>query len=177
MKSHSIQTLSRGFALITSLLFLIIIGLIGVMMMKNYGLQGKMTGNFREKGRSFESAQSALQYAEWWLKQGNATTGTSCSSVVSSAVVCSNALSNPTSLPWSAGVNYTPSGMNIASSGVSSFAQSPQFYIQYIGTNTTTSQAVYLITAVGYGGNSQAVTVLQSSYGIGGAQGGNNLGK
>lgn len=177
MKIYRKFKTDSGFALVVSLLFLVILGLIAIMMMKNYGLQGKMAGGFREKGRSFESAQAALQYAEWWLKQGNATTGTNCSTIVSTAVVCSNALSNPTSLPWSAGVNYTPAGMTIASGGISTFAQSPQFYIQYVGTNTTTSQAIYLITAVGYGGNSQAVTVLQSSYGIGGSQGGNNLGQ
>ncbi|WP_159875232.1 MULTISPECIES: PilX N-terminal domain-containing pilus assembly protein [Aquitalea] len=155
---------SKGFALITALLFLMIIAIWCVVMMRNMGLQGKMAGGFREKGRSFEAAQSALIYAEWWLAQGNGSSGSSCSSVVTSPVVCSNALSSPASLPWTVGVSYTPPGMSIASSGLSMFASSPMFYIQYVGVSSTTGYSIYRISAVGYGGNSQAVTVLQSTY-------------
>ena len=158
------KTAQPGFALITALLFLMIIAVLCVMMMRNMGLQGKMAGGFREKGRSFEAAQSALIYAEWWLAQGNGSTGSNCSSVVNSAVVCSNALSSPTSLPWTAGVNYTPSGMSIASGGVAMFSANPMFYIQYVGVSATTGNSIYRISAVGYGGNAQAVTVLQSTY-------------
>lgn len=154
----------QGFALITALLFLMIIAILCVVMMRNMGLQGKMAGGFREKGRSFEAAQAALVYAEWWLAQGNGSSGSSCSAVVSSPVVCSNALSSPSSLPWTAGVRYTPSGMSIASGGLSMFASSPMFYIQYVGVNSTTGYSIYRISAVGYGGNTQAVTVLQSTY-------------
>jgi len=163
---HDMPTRQRrnGFALITALLFLMIIAILCVVMMRNMGLQGKMAGGFREKGRSFEAAQSALIYAEWWLAQGNGSSGSSCSAVVSSPVVCSNALSSPSSLPWTAGVSYTPSGMSIASSGLSMFASSPMFYIQYVGVSSTTGYSIYRISAVGYGGNAQAVTVLQSTY-------------
>lgn len=153
----------KGIALITGLLFLIIVTLLGVALMRNYGLQGRMAGNFREKGRSFESAQAALQYAEWWLSQGNVPTALSCSSLVSSATVCSNAISNPTTLPWTVGVNYTPSGMS-TSGGSSGFSTNPQFYIQYLGVNAVNGGNVYRITSVGYGGNAQAATVLQSTY-------------
>ncbi len=158
------QQHSRGFALIISLLFLMIIAILCVMLMRSMGLQGKMAGGFREKGRSFEAAQAALVYAEWWLAQGNGSTGSSCSSVVTSAVVCSNALSSPTTVPWTVGVSYTPSGMSIASGGVSMYAAKPMFYIQYVGVSSTTGYSIYRISAVGYGGNSQAVTVLQSTY-------------
>lgn len=181
MKSdrRSRHGLMAGFALITGLLFLLIITILSVMMLRSYGLQGRMAGSFREKGRSFEAAQAALQYAEWWLTQGsNATTGANCATVVSSPVVCSNALSSPTSLPWSAGVSYTPAGMSIASNGIAMYAQNPMFYIQYIGVNSTTSTSIYQITAVGYGGNAQTITVLQSTYAIGSSGSGvTSLGK
>jgi type IV pilus assembly protein PilX len=163
------QQRSLGFALIISLLFLMIIAILCVMLMRSMGLQGKMAGGFREKGRSFEAAQAALVYAEWWLAQGNGSTGSSCSAVVTSAVVCSNALSNPTSTSWqnsagnAVGVVYTPSGMNIASRGITMFADKPMFYIQFVSLNSS-GNSIYRITARGYGGNAQAVTVLQSTY-------------
>lgn len=155
---------SRGFVLVTSLLFLMLVTIISLAMLRSHGLQGRMAGNFREKSRAFESAQAALQYAEWWLSQGNVGTAVSCTGVVSATVVCSNALANPTSVPWSAGVNYTPGNMTVATSGSGSYALNPQFYIQYLGVNVINAGLVYQINAVGYGGNQQSVVVLQSTF-------------
>ncbi|MDF0604807.1 pilus assembly protein [Neisseriaceae bacterium TC5R-5] len=173
--SHKPSALARGFALVASLLFLVLITIIGISMFRSYGLQGRMSGNFREKSRAFESAQAALRYAEWWLSQGNVTTAVNCSSIVSTPVVCSNAHSSPTTLPWTVGVNYTPSGMTIASSGINTYTRNPMFYIQYLGVNAINSGLVYQINAVGYGGNQAAVVVLQSTFIVSSTF--NNLGK
>lgn len=160
----------RGFILVASLLFLLIMTIIGLAMYRSFGLHGRMAGNFREKGRAFEAAQAAMQYAEWWLSQsGHATAGTSCTTLVSQPTVCSNALSNPATLPWTVGVNFSPSNLSVASGGLTSFASNPQYYIQYLGTRSDNSGYVYQITAVGYGGNQLAAVVLQSTYLVSGS--------
>ena len=68
-------TKQGGFALMTSLLILIIMTLLALSMFRSVGLQEKIAGNTREKQRSLQAAESALQYGEWWLSQGNGSTG------------------------------------------------------------------------------------------------------
>lgn len=156
-----------GFILIASLLILAILTILSVSMSSSFNLQELIAGNLREKTRAYESAQSALHYAEYWLNQGNNSTGTPCTGLTSTPVVCSNALANPQTTPWTVGVNYTPPNMNVSSgggltAGIENYAANPRFYIQYLGTNV--SGIYYRINAVGYGGNSSAIAVIQSTY-------------
>ena len=123
----------------------------------------------------------ALNYAEWWLNQGHGTdTGANCSTIVTTIpvapVVCSNALANPTTLPWSAGIQYSPANMTISTSGgVGSYYAVPMFYIQYLpptiaGTPNTypvtspLTTAMYQITAYGQGGDAGSIAVIQSIF-------------
>jgi len=108
------QQREYGFILITSMLMLVMLTILGVSMGKSFGLQELIAGNQREKIRAFGAAESTLNYAEWWLNQpNNAGTGTNCTGVTTTPIVCSNALANPTVLDsithrWLVGVNYTP---------------------------------------------------------------------
>ncbi|UTH74332.1 PilX N-terminal domain-containing pilus assembly protein [Chromobacterium sp. IIBBL 290-4] len=171
----------HGFTLIAALMILIVITIIGLAMMRSVGLQGRMAGNTREKGRAFESAQSALQYAEWWLTQsGNANAqAVNCSNASTSVAICSNALATPATTPWAAGYSYAPPYMSLPASGTSggsqTFYQDPQLYIQYLGLNAAGNGALYQLTALGYGGNAYSVVVLQSTFTL--YSGVSNLGK
>lgn len=175
--------IENGFVLIASLLMLLLMTILTLSMGKTFELQELMSGNQREKTRAFESAQTALNYAESWLNLPvNLTnTGITCTTANASAsttttpVVCSNPLSNPATLPWTIGVNYTPANMAVSSTGgASTYYQQPMFYIQYLGLGSGPSclspappcAPIYQITALGYGGDSRAVAVLQSTYGF-----------
>ena len=154
-----------GFILISSLLMLLMLSILTISMSKSFGLQELIAGNQREKIRALESANSALNYAEWWLNQGNASTGTNCTTTTTTPVVCSNALATPTTLPWVAGVSYTPPNMSISTTGgVGSYYAIPMFYIQYLGNSPNTGKYMYQITARGYGGDSGSVAVIQSIF-------------
>jgi type IV pilus assembly protein PilX len=154
-----------GFILIASLLMLLMLTILTISMSKSFALQELIAGNHREKIRAFESAESALNYAEWWLNQGNATTGTNCTSITATPVVCSNALATPTTLPWGAGVSYTPPNMTISTTGgVSSYYAIPKFYIYYLGISPNTGLYMYQMTACGYGGDIGSVAVIQSIF-------------
>lgn len=156
----------RGFILVASMLMLLLLTILALSMANSFGLQELIAGNQREKTRAFEAAESALNYAEWWLNQpGNAGTGTNCNAVATAAVVCSNPLNTPTALPWAAGVRYTPPPMSISTTGgVGSYYAAPMFYIQYLGISPNTGNWMYLVTALGYGGNANAVAVVQSTF-------------
>ncbi|MDE2130534.1 MAG: pilus assembly protein PilX [Betaproteobacteria bacterium] len=158
-----------GFVLIASLLILVVLTIIAVAMFRSFGLQELMARNLREKTRALEAANSALSYAEWWLNQNNAGTGSNCSGAPSptgAARVCTNQLNNPSLLSnWTVGSTYTlPSATVSSSGGVGTYYASPKFYIQYLGLDATKNSTIYLITAMGYGGNENAVAVVQSTY-------------
>jgi type IV pilus assembly protein PilX len=161
------QRRKRGFILISSLLMLLMLSILTISMSKSFGLQELIAGNQREKIRALESANSALNYAEWWLNQGNATTGAgnTCNSITTTPIVCPTSLANTTTLPWTAGVSYTPPNMSISTSGgVGSYYAIPMFYIQYLGNSPNTGKYMYQITARGYGGDSGSVAVIQSIF-------------
>lgn len=146
--------------------------MLGLAMFSGFITNQMIAGNHREKSRAFDAAQTAMNYGEYWLSQpGNVVTGagtpisgTTCSSMTTTPQVCSNALSNPTVLPWTAGVNYTPSGMS-TSGGQDTYATNPTYYIQYLGQQAT-AVSLYQVTTAGQGGNVNSVAVLQSVYQI-----------
>ncbi|MGD0959832.1 MAG: PilX N-terminal domain-containing pilus assembly protein, partial [Methylomonas sp.] len=159
-----------------------LITVLGVSMANSFSIQEFIAGNQREKNKAIEAAQAALNYAEWWLDQGNSSTGVtsgSCTQASAVQAVCSGALANPTvtaavtcgsatSYAWTTGVMFNASlgnTMSIGNGASGDYCVFPMFYIQYIGTSSANAgHYMYQITAVGYGGNANAVAVLQSIY-------------
>ncbi len=181
----------KGFVMLASLMMLILLSILGLSMSKSFGLQEFVAGNQREKVRAFEAAQSALNYAEWWLNQGNGSAGSVCSTTAPfAASVCTNAFGsttttpptaasskptytqaitcgNATSYPWTTGVVFNDAlgnNLTLGSSGVGTICVYPMFYIQYLGLSANNGYGMYQITSVGYGGNANAVAVLQSVF-------------
>ena len=168
----SMRRKQTGFVLVISLLMLVVLTILAVSMFRGFGLQEIMAGNLREKTRAIDAAQAAINYAEWWLPQGsNATTGVACAGLTATQV-CSNPLANPTTVnngnpsnTWGPnGTDYTPTGMTVNASGVGTFLAPPRYYIHYVGLASGGTGKLYRISAVGWGGNSSAVAVLQSTF-------------
>lgn len=158
----------KGFVLVASLIFLVLMTLLGVAMFKGYTLDQLMGGNLREKNRSFDAAQAALHSAEYWLAQpGNAATAVTptCTGIVTTTRICGNALTNVTTIPWTVGTSYAPGSMISVSSsgGQGTYAASPSFYIQSLGLDGS-GASLFLITAAAQGGNANAASVVQSVY-------------
>jgi type IV pilus assembly protein PilX len=73
---HRTTRHERGIALISALLLLMVLTIIALSMFRSFATQEHVAGNMREKERSLLAAESAQQYAEWWLNQGsNAAVG------------------------------------------------------------------------------------------------------
>jgi type IV pilus assembly protein PilX len=167
-----------GMVLVTSLLLLIVVTLLAVGLFRSYGLDEKIAGNVREKQRALNAAETAEQYAEYWLLNGNSTIGVTCTGTVAASVgqVCSNPLTSVTSVVnglWqsggaSVGVTYTPtvqSAMNVTTGGgQGAYYYQPAFYITYLGPSTNGLGKIYQIDAVGYGGSADTVAVVESTY-------------
>jgi type IV pilus assembly protein PilX len=187
--NNAVPRTARGMALITSLLLLLIITLLALSMFRSFGIQGRIAGNTREKERALHAAEAAQQYAEFWLSVGNGSTmnDTVCDSSANNLLnanlgqgqVCSNALTTFTSVtavPWTnagqqVGVQYNPGlALNIQAAGAvsGSYGQIPAFYIADLGPSATDAGSeVYQIDAVGYGGNTNTVAVVESTFEVG----------
>ena len=165
----------KGMALVSALLLLLVTTMLGVAMFRSFGFLESVAGNTREKQRALHAAESAQTYAEWWLGAANglnATTGSTCNALVSTSTswtVCSNAMANPATVPWTAGMLYTPNGMTTGSAGtIGNYASQPAFYVTFLSTtpiagiNGTTT--TYQVDALGYGGTTNSAAVAESGY-------------
>jgi len=172
--------------LISSLLLLLVVTIMALAIFRSSGVEEKIAGNQREKERALHAAESAQQYAEWWLSSGlGATTPIVCNTLVAATTpiagqVCANTLptivtnGNVANLPWqvsgaNVGVTYAPPNMNLnPGGGVNTYSQTPVFYISYLGltADSTTSnyKLLYQVDAAAYGGSANAVAVVESTY-------------
>jgi type IV pilus assembly protein PilX len=171
----SVAHRQQGFVLIIGLLFLVVLTLLSLSMFRSFNLQESIAGNTREKQRTFEAAQSALAYGEWWLSQGGSTVsecaGINNASDITKMRVCNQPLIDPRTLPWVIRTDYQPPSMSvklsggIATGGDINYKAMPGFHISYMGVNAANPQSlVYQVSGFGYGGSTTAATVVQSTY-------------
>ena len=144
----------RGMVLLVSLVFLLLLTLIGLSSMQSANLQEKMAGSVSLRNQSFQAAEAALRIGESAVQLDSYSlavcSGNQCAPPAESTVVSA------------AGLNST--------SGVTWIAAGNGFYgVQNIGTTLTavnvpsnTSATLYRVTAVGIAGSSRSV--LESVY-------------
>jgi type IV pilus assembly protein PilX len=166
----------HGMVLVSSLLLLLVVTILAVSMFRSFGVDEKIAGNTRDKQLAVQAAQSAEQFAENWLASNMslsaaAATGAAnplpivnCTSTVPATVgqICSNALASPGTLPWAAGVTYSPPTFNVPNAPT--LSSTPKFYIYALSTLTSPYQ--YLIDAVGYGTSPNTVAIVEVVYSL-----------
>jgi type IV pilus assembly protein PilX len=154
MTSHS----QRGMALLVSLVFLLLLTLIGLSSMQNATLQEKMAGSVTLRNQSFQSAEAALRIGESAVQVDTYT-----------LPVCSG---TSQCAPPAESSSIAAAGFN-STSGVTWIAAGNGFYgVQNIGTTLTavnvpsnTSATLYRVTAVGFPGTSRnSRSVVESIY-------------
>jgi len=169
--TQSSMARQSGMVLVTSLLLLIVVTLLAVGMFRSFGIDEKIAGNVREKQRALNAAETAEQYAEYWLATVGGTPITCAAPFVSvnPGQVCNNLLANPAQIPWPAGVNYIPtvtSAMNVTgvNGGQGAYYKNPAFYIAFLGLSPSGLGTIYQIDAVGYGGSVDTAAVVEATY-------------
>lgn len=156
MSSMNLKQRQRGMALLVSLVFLLLLTLIGLSSMQSATLQEKMTSSVMLRNQSFQIAEAALRVGESAVQ-----VETYSLPVCTTTIQCAPP-------PESATVNAA--GRN-SSSGVLWVAAAGGFYgVQNIGTTLAavnvpvgTSATLYRITAVAVVGNNQR-SVVESIY-------------
>ena len=162
MSTHrrSLPSSQKGMVLVVSLIFLLLLTLLGVSAMQNATMQEKMASSVMVRNQSFQFAEAALRLGETAVQQKN--------------LVPAKCNSNATCAPPPESVNYPNPGSNSAS-GVTwvRAGESAVYALQNIGTTTTpinrpptcsanSTVTLYRVTASAQQGNS--ITVLESIY-------------
>jgi type IV pilus assembly protein PilX len=173
--------LERGYIMVISMLILLLITILSISMAKSFFVEEEMGGNMREKNRSFVAAQSALAYGEWYVRQGIESLGGNAfcpTGVLTASTVICPTQQTPNTPPYSTAnmplTTYLPLPLPATSTtvpflntsstgGKDTFYAAPGVYIQYVG-ETNGSFFVYQITAFGFGGTPDAVSIVQSVF-------------
>lgn len=150
------QNNQQGMALLISLVFLLLLTLIGISSMQNATLQEKMAGSVTLRNQSFQLAEATLRMGESAVQLATYTLA-----VCGSTAQCAPPVESST---------VTGAGLN-STSGVTWIAAGGGFYgVQNIGTTLTavnvpsnTSATLYRVTAVGIVGNNVR-SVVESIY-------------
>lgn len=172
-----------GFVMVTGLLFLVVMTLLGLALFRGTGLMDRITTNTRDKQRAFEAAQGALEYGVWWLT-ANGGAATPCSGNNTTIHVCSEAL--PTAMTdvqtstqlFGSAYRYTPPNMSLAASGAAAggmaadnidikYYAAPGVYIEPLGTiggKGNTLSSYYQVTAFGYAGDVNTMSIVRGTY-------------
>lgn len=165
----------KGFILIVSLIFLVIMSMLGISMFSGVTMDETMSGNQREKNRSLDAVQMTLNTVETWLSNplntvlgGTLNPGVACTASTVQPAICASALATPATpatWPLSATLPATP-GLTVSTSGgLNTYYSQPQYYIQFLGFYPgTTNTAMYQVTATAQGGNDSATSVVQAVY-------------
>jgi type IV pilus assembly protein PilX len=178
----------RGVVLVSSLLLLIVVTIIALSLFRSFGVQEKIAGNMREKQRALQAAESAQVFAEIWLSNNATAASVNCSGMLNGNIgegqICANTLPalniDVTSPPYKlagvpTGVTFLPTGAtNMQISSTTSVANlanptyfgTPTFYISDMGVSADGTGEIYQIDAYGYGGSSNTVAVVESTYDV-----------
>ncbi len=171
----------KGFILIVSLVFLVIMTLLALAMFSGFTQDETISSNQREKSRANDAAQSALNNAESWMNSSSSvaailtanTSGVACTGTYTLATmqVCNQPLSAasavlPLQWPSTATVSAVPQSLVFAAGGIAnSYAEQPQVYVAYLqNNNTNPPSALIQVTASAQGGNSTATSIVQAVY-------------
>jgi type IV pilus assembly protein PilX len=163
VRFDSIQTFpssQRGMVLLVSLVFLLLLTLLGISSMQNATLQEKMAGSVVVRNQSFQLAEAVLRLGESAIKAAGFSQA-ACSTPAACA-------------PPAESTTVTAAGGG--ASGVTWVAAGGGFYgIQNLGTTTdpikrptncssSGSVTLYRVTAVALQGQGASRTVLESIY-------------
>lgn len=179
MELKKCRQTEKGMALITVLVFLVVLTLVGITAMRSSGMQERMAGNLMDQDVSFQNTEAAVREGENWVN------GLTYLPIVATANCgvppCQDAIWQQNSVWLNNGdflnplfwANSPNTRLAAAIPGVSGQAQ---YVVERLGTIPNSSNSlvldyfadgiqVFRVTARGPGLTANSSTVIQSTYG------------
>lgn len=146
----------RGVVLIFSIIFLLVLGMLGASAALNNTMQERMAGNTRNRDLAFQAAEAALKDASATLNTWRllAFDGSQAGLSIYNAMQANDANHWRDANNWS---SYRSPSQNL-----NQVAEQPRYLVERMPTVGTTEY--YRVTARGVGGEANAVVVLQAVY-------------
>lgn len=145
----------RGMTLMVSLVFLIILTMLGVNAVTNNSLQERMAGNTRNRDLAFQAAEAALRYAESTLPSWRRSMFDG--SVEGLFIYDGTELND--AVYWRDLAHWT-SARQLPAGSLNQVAEPPRYLVHKMPSSGEVEY--YRITARGVGGDISAVVILQS---------------
>jgi type IV pilus assembly protein PilX len=168
MKTHHVRRRERGASLLISLIFLVIMAMLGVTVANVTTMQERMAGHTRDRDLALQAAEAALRDAESKLQ--DPTFRTSITAIVeydptlgNDAAFWDDCFEKQTTPCLSAAQHEPERALPGANSEGALFAQ-PKYVIERKPMDGTTE--VFRVTARSVGGSESAVVILQAEFGI-----------
>lgn len=162
----------HGVALIVGLLMLVVLAIIGISAMSITALDETMAGNMRDRELAFQSAESALRYAEQRLEVLPFACGHADVAPPTAGSIDLIAEDGGTITVWDHNASNVPDPWDDASwsnataypDTLAGVAAPPRYVIEQMSYDTTDNSAVYRITSSGVGSSPVAQRVVQSYF-------------
>lgn len=161
----------QGVALITGLIFMVILTLLAVAAMRTTTLEERMAGNARNRDLAFQAAESAIRVAERFLNTDNAGAGLPAFNG-SVPGYYQNLVTSSSNEFW-ASYNWE-AGSVLTADGLTTVAKQPRYVIEKLnlpvsgGTTeydpSNPESSIYRVTARGIGGDTDTAVILQSNF-------------
>lgn len=183
-----VRSTQQGVTLVISMVLLLVVTVLGITIMNVSTVQEKMAAGTRDKDMAFQAAEMALRKAELRIEAdifGSEDFTDSCNAGLCSALTGSSSV-----MRWKdediCGTGddiwqcAKSTEVDLADLDGDAFSKNPKYFIEAvqriseeeelmlanIGDGTVyDSVMVYRITAIGYGGSSDAKVILQTTYG------------
>lgn len=166
IKPVFIAQYQSGVALITGLIFMVVLTILALAAMRTTTLEERMSGNARDRDMAFQSAEAALRAGELVLQ--GASLPAFASGTAYTPRITAGALTTywQSTHPWATQsvVAWQPAGTSAA----------PRFVIEQMGAGTCsggsisfgaiTGCGIYRVTARGVGRSAETIVILQAVY-------------
>ncbi|QRX84259.1 PilX N-terminal domain-containing pilus assembly protein [Glaciimonas sp. PAMC28666] len=175
MEAKKIGCLHGGLALPMTLIFLLVMTMIGLAAMRNVSLEEKIAGNLRSRQRAFEGAEQGLRYCEMLVGKLSKSPADFPPQLAMGPVMDEN---NQEKNHWEIAQNWRDNAVSIAlpprfianNGPIDSVSESPRCMIEKMALvgddefqlNPADRLLAYRITARGAGANSNVAVILQS---------------
>lgn len=170
----------RGFALVTGLLFMVVLTLIALSALKSTSLEERMAGNARDQGLAFEAAEAGVRDALRYIALHNLTPADPFAAGCA-AGLCQNDPVTPiwqtisANDDWASNKTLAYSGATMTSDGVKPLSNQPHYIIELLpggspsgysmmqGKGPSGSDVIpFRVTSHGWGVNAQTQVTVQT---------------
>ena len=173
----------RGIAMVSVLMFLVILTLIGMSALESSGLQERMSGNMRDQDVAFQAAENAVREGETWVASLTALPPFSPSGSGDCVAPCANVVWDINAVEvnggnfldhafWNAGTNTRPATAVSGAQTPPMFVVERNWFLSDPGgsldegqpTDQSEGFQVFRITARGTGQTNDSRSVIQTTF-------------